>query len=140
MPGKTDWSARGLPIEGDDASAAAVGSISRDDVVTCGLTDPVGEVRARVEASPYRFGLAVTGERVLLGRLRGSALRDAPDESPAEAIMEPGPSTVRPDLPAADVAQSLAEADLQTALVSTPEGRLIGVARRSELAGGAQSA
>jgi CBS-domain-containing membrane protein len=47
--------------------------------------------------------------------------------------MEPGPSTVRADTKAAELAEQLARQELNTAIVTTPEGRLIGVARRSEL-------
>jgi CBS-domain-containing membrane protein len=51
----------------------------------------------------------------------------------AEAVMEPGPTTVRADTIAADLAQRLADRDLRTAIVSTPEGRLIGVVLRTDL-------
>jgi CBS-domain-containing membrane protein len=47
--------------------------------------------------------------------------------------MEPGPSTVRADTPAEDLAERLARRDLRTAIVSTPEGKLIGVVLRSDL-------
>jgi Mg/Co/Ni transporter MgtE len=47
--------------------------------------------------------------------------------------MENGPSTVRPDTPADQLAKRLRAADLRTALVTTPEGQLIGVARRDDL-------
>jgi hypothetical protein len=48
------------------------------DVVTCSLTEAVGEVRARVEASHYRFALVVSQGGVLLGRLRRAALEGDP--------------------------------------------------------------
>jgi CBS-domain-containing membrane protein len=60
-------------------------------------------------------------------------MRDAPPGATAEAIMEPGPSTVRADTLAADLARRLTERDLRTAIVSTPEGRLIGVVTRTDL-------
>ncbi len=47
--------------------------------------------------------------------------------------MEPGPSTVRADTLAAVLGPRLAERELRTAIVSTPEGRLIGVVTRSDL-------
>jgi CBS-domain-containing membrane protein len=47
--------------------------------------------------------------------------------------MEPGPSTVRPDEPAQKIGQRLAERELKCAVVTTPEGRLLGVARRKDL-------
>jgi CBS-domain-containing membrane protein len=47
--------------------------------------------------------------------------------------MEPGPSTVRPHKTAATVAKNLADKRLRWAIVTTPEGELIGVAARTEL-------
>jgi CBS-domain-containing membrane protein len=68
----------------------------------------------------------------VLGRLRFSALGDDPDAR-AEDVMEPGPSTVRADTAAAKLAAKLAERELKTAIVTTPEGELIGVVRREDL-------
>jgi CBS-domain-containing membrane protein len=47
--------------------------------------------------------------------------------------MEPGPSTVRPHREAAELAAHLAEGGLRFAIVTDPNGRLIGVARREDL-------
>lgn len=69
---------------------------------------------------------------VLLGRLRASAI-DVAYETPAEQAMENGPSTVRPDSPAQQVAERLRELDLKTAIITTPEGELVGVARVADL-------
>jgi CBS domain-containing protein len=132
VPGKADWLGHGLPVEGEHADAPTVGRLARDDIVTCRLDEPVAEVAARVERSPYGFALVTTEGRILLGRLRASAMAEAHDEV-AESVMEPGPSTVRPDMLAAELAQRLAKRNLRTAIVSTPEGRLLGVVRASDL-------
>jgi Mg/Co/Ni transporter MgtE len=100
--------------------------------VTCALADQIGEVAPRTAASPYGFAMVLSNTGVLLGRLRSSAL-DAPPETPAQQRMESGPSTVRPDTPADQLAQRLRDRDLKTAIVTTPEGQLIGVARRHDL-------
>jgi len=133
VPGKVDWRAHGLPVEGEFADVPTAGGLARDDIVTCGLADSVGAVREQVGASAYSFALITTDDHILLGRLRGSVVRDAPAEATAEAVMEPGPSTVRADTLARDLAERLAKRDLKTAIVSTPEGRLIGVVWRSDL-------
>jgi CBS domain-containing protein len=130
--GKADWLAHNLPVDGEQAQAATAGRAARDDVVTCGLEDPTGPLRERIDRSPYGFALVTVAGRVVLGRLRRSALGADPDV-PAEHVMEPGPSTVRPDTPARDLAQRLADRDLETAIVTTPEGELIGVVRRDDL-------
>ncbi len=49
--------------------------------------------------------------------------------------MEPGPSTVHPHTPAGKLAKRLAARDLKTAIVTAPEGVLVGVVRRRDLEG-----
>src|SRR5438445_304379 len=131
VPGKADWLAHGRPVEGTGADVPTAGRLAHDDVVTCGLEDPVSEVRARVESSPYGFALVTAQGGVLLGRLRASVMSDS--DGRAEELMQPGPSTVRCDTPAGELAERLARRDLRTAVVSTPEGELVGVVLRSEL-------
>lgn len=129
VPGKVDWLARGLPTEGEKASVRRVKDAVGDDVVTCGLSDRMQSVRPRVEASPYGFALVISDDGTLLGRLRRAALEGEPDAT-AEAVMEVGPSTVRPDTELDELLERLAKRDLTTAVVTTPEGRLLGIVRR----------
>ena len=58
----------------------------------------------------------------LLGRIRKSTLQ-----------LEPGPSTVRYDLAVDGLRERLDKRDLKTAIVTTPEGKLVGVVRRRDL-------
>ena len=53
--------------------------------------------------------------------------------TPVWDIAEPGPKTFRPHASAERVAGQLAEKDLRWAIVTTPEGRLLGVASREDL-------
>ena len=131
VPGKVDWLARGLPTEGERADQERVGDRARDDVVTCGLNADVASVRDEIDASPYGFALVVSGDGTLLGRLRRSVLDDATGS--AEEHMSPGPSTVRPDLSIEELRERLDDKALKTAIVSTPEGRVIGVVTRKAL-------
>jgi CBS domain-containing protein len=135
VPGKADWIAHNLPVEGDQADAPTAGRLAGDDVVRCGLDDRVGELRERIRASAYGFALVVADGGVLLGRVRGSAL-DCDPMLRAEEVMEPGPSTVRPDTAAPELARRLEDRRLRWAVVTDPEGRLIGVSSREALARG----
>ena len=137
VAGKVDWLAHGLPVEGAGADRPTVGRLARRDVVTCSLTEAVGEVRARVEASPHRFALVVSEGGVLLGRLRSAALQGDP-RATAEEAMDAGPSTVRPDTVPGTLAERLRSRDLRSAVVTNPEGVLIGVALREDLEQGAR--
>jgi Mg/Co/Ni transporter MgtE len=104
----------------------------RDDVVTCGLEERVAEVRERVRTSPYGFAFVTSPHGVLLGRLRRAALEGDGARS-AEEAMEPGPSTVRPDTAAGELRERLEKRDLKTAVVTRPEGILLGVVRAADL-------
>ena len=130
--GEVDWVAHGLPTEGVATGAPTAGRLLNGEVVTCGLDDRVGDVRERVGASPYGFALVASPRGVLLGRLRGGRLEGDP-AARAEGLMEAGPSTVRPHTSAERLAKRLAARDLKTAIVTTPEGVLLGVVRRSDL-------
>jgi len=129
VPGKADWLAHNLPVERHEPDLITAGQLARNDAVTCELADPIGDVAQRIADSPYGFALVLSTSGVLLGRLRASALNAAP-EMPVEEQMESGPSTVRPDIPAAQLAQRLRDRDLKTAIITTPEGHLLGIARR----------
>ena len=115
-----------------DPEIVTAGRLAGTDVITCRLTDPVGDIAPQIAASPYGFALVTSTSGVVLGRLRASALDVAP-RTPAEEVMENGPSTVRPDTPAEELAQRLRDKDLKTAILTTPEGTLIGVVRRADL-------
>jgi CBS domain-containing protein len=86
-----------------------------------------------VADSPYGFGLVVHEGGIVLGRLRMSAMKEAADDARAEDVMSPGPSTVRADTEAEELAEKLDAKNLKTALVTDPEGRLIGVVLRDQL-------
>ncbi len=92
----------------------------------------MGAVQKRVSSSPYPFALVTSDGGVVLGRLPLSKC-DCDPRLPAEDVMEPGPSTVRPHKTVATIAEQLAQKDLRWAIVTTPEGGLIGVAARAEL-------
>jgi CBS-domain-containing membrane protein len=47
--------------------------------------------------------------------------------------MHPGPSTVRADTPTAELLLSLRSKELRTAVVTTPEGVLLGIVRRDDM-------
>jgi Mg/Co/Ni transporter MgtE len=122
-----------LPTEGAEADTPRVGPLARDDVITLGLDDPVAGLADRVRASPYGFALVVLPDRTILGRLRLSKLEKADPDATAEEVMDPGPSTVRPDTAVEELRGRLDDKELKTSLVSTPEGRLIGVVSRDQL-------
>jgi rhodanese-related sulfurtransferase len=129
---KIDWMAHGLPMEGTSAARPTALSFARHDVVTCTLDDRAAEIKKRIDASPYGFAL-VLADRVVLGRIRCTRIDDAPDDASAELLMEPGPSTTRPHTDPGELAKQFRRTGTSTAILTTPEGELMGVVRRSDL-------
>lgn len=129
---KVDWMAHGLPMEGTGASEPTAMSFLRDDVATCNVDDGAETIGRLIDSSPYGFALVLTG-RVLLGRVRHSHLSDAPEDASAATLMEPGPSTTRPHTAANELASQLRRNGTNTAIITTPEGELLGVVRRTDL-------
>jgi len=127
-PGKEDWMAAGLPIEGSKASIPRVGSVARRDIPTCRLDERLGGVSARVLATGWDQCVVVNEGNIVLGRLRRPALEGDADAI-VEKVMEPGPVTYRPHVVAEDAARTLAERHVQSVLVTTGDGELIGVFR-----------
>lgn len=135
VAGKVDWLAHNLPTEGASANAPTAGTNLRHDVPTADPDETIAAVRARADASPYRFALVLAGDRTLLGRLRHAVLAGDPDVA-AHQVMEPGPSTMRPHKPLADVQSYLRDNQLTYAIVTNPEGHLLGIVHANELKDG----
>jgi rhodanese-related sulfurtransferase len=129
---KVDYLARGLPREGEKAQERRAADLVRDGVVRCRPGERIAQVRAQVEASPYGVALVLDERDVLLGRLRGSALRGDGTVS-AEEAMEAGPSTIRADTSLENLRERLDGGGLNFAIVTTPDGVLMGIICRADL-------
>ncbi len=128
-PGKADWAAAGLPLEGRTASRETAATAADPSVPTCTLADDLRDVRARVRASGWDQCIVLNDRRIVLGRL-GRAAIERDDSLSVEEAMSEGPSTVRPDTPLDELRARLERQGLQTALVTSSDGALIGVVRR----------
>ena len=132
VAGKSDWLANGLPREGTNASVPYAGELVDPDPPTCRLDTSVGDVRATLEGSRYGFSLVVSARRTVLGRVRRSAVQAAHPSATAEQVMEAGPSTVRFNIRAEHLVERLTDRDLETAVVTTPSGCLVGIFDRAD--------
>jgi Mg/Co/Ni transporter MgtE len=133
--GKVDWLAHGFPVEGSLANEPTAGSLAREDAATCLLEASAGDARRTIADSPYGFALVLSHDGVLLGGVRRSTLEGVADDSPLEATLEPGPSTIRPHLTVEELHQRLDGSDVRTLVVTRPDGTLVGVIRRGEVPG-----
>ncbi len=104
----------------------------REGLPTCSLEERISEVRAKTERARWDVCVVVNPQRILLGILRAKALQ-SDGTATAEQVMAPGPSTVRPNVGAEEMLDRLRKSDLHTALVTTSDGELIGMAYREDI-------
>lgn len=129
MAGKVEWLASGLPTEGKGAGVPRVGDRVRRDVPTCRLTDRLGDVARQIRASGWDCGVVVNEEHVVLGFLRDEVLDGTPEAS-VEEVMEPGPSTFRPDVSPEELGTYMQQRDIDSVLITTADGKLMGLLQR----------
>ncbi len=129
--GKADWTSTGLPTEGTLADQPRAGDIAQRDIPTCGLANRLGEARDRALDADQNVCVVVDDHGVVLGRLRGDALRG---ESGAtlDSVMEDGPTTIRADVPLQEITERMRKRRVGSIVVTDPEGRLIGILYRDD--------
>ena len=129
--GKLDWLAAGLPTEGTNSDCPRAGDASRKDMVLCGLKERLGDVRDRAQAAGWNVVVVIDDQRVVLGLLRSKQLELDPNLT-AEQAMRPGPSTFRPYVSTKEMADFMVGHDLESAPITTSDGKLVGVLFKSE--------
>ncbi|MFN2465935.1 MAG: CBS domain-containing protein, partial [Candidatus Dormibacteria bacterium] len=132
VAGKSDWAAAGLPTEGSSTSRPTLGTLARRDAPTCRLDEGIGELRARVVDAGWKTCLVVNDGRIVMGRLFGKELQLA-DDAIAAKVMRSGPSTYRANVTVAEIIERVRKGNWETVPVTTPEGKLIGLAKREDM-------
>ena len=130
-PGKDGWLASGLPTEGPESATPRAGDVANRDTSTCGLHDRLADVRDRLRTAGSTSCVVVDDQRVVLGRVRGQAL-DGDAERTVEAVMEAGPTTVRPSEPLEALIARMQARRVGSIIVTTADGVLVGVLRRED--------
>jgi predicted transcriptional regulator len=131
VTGKVDWLANGLPTEGKEARSLRAKDCMRRDIPSCRLGDSLGAVWQRVQAAGDDACVVVNEAGIVLGSLSGEAFAAAP-ESTVEQVMDPGPTTIRPHVSLVEITEYLQHRDRDRVLVTTAEGRLMGVLYRQD--------
>lgn len=129
--GKLDWLAAGLPTGGENSRCPRAGDASRKDATVCGLKDRLGDVRDRARQSGLGVAVVVDGEQIVLGLLRSKQLDMDPNLA-VEQAMRPGPSTFRPYVSMKEMADHMVEHSLDSAPITTSDGKLVGVLLKSD--------
>jgi len=136
--GKLDWLAAGLPTEGTNAQKPRAGALACLDVPTCRLDERLTEVRQRAQAAGWNAAVAVNEERVVFGLLRAKELA-GDGEQLISVAMRPGPSTFRPYVLAEEMAKTMLDHKLESTVVTTSDGRLVGLLLQKDVVAAAGS-
>jgi CBS domain-containing protein len=129
-PGKMDWVAFGLPVEGKLATRLA-GDAIRRDAPTCSLVENVADVRPRLGPAGWSQCVVTDERNVVLGRVHRSDL-DRDGETPIEQVMESGPSTYRPSVPLEEMLQAMKSGGHETVLITRSDGVFLGLLNRQD--------
>ncbi len=121
MAGKVDWMAYGLPVEGEDGPF--VGE-RVSPVPTSDASGTVADARRALEASGDDLVVIVSGDGLAVGQIEADELDGRADDEPLLDAMSPVPSTYRPSV----TVEAMAEEGPGRHLISTSDGRLLGVA------------
>jgi hypothetical protein len=117
VDGKSDWMAYGLPVEGADGPFLG-GSLSK--VPTCDAAGTVADARAAI--GDAEAVIVVAGGGLVVGEIDAEALPGHAGDAAVLDVMDPVPTTVRPSVTVA----ALAEAGGGSRLVTTSAGHLLG--------------
>jgi Mg/Co/Ni transporter MgtE len=88
-------------------------------------------VREHAQTADWDACVVINDERIVLGLLRGKEL-DSDPAATAEQLMRSGPTTFRPNEPAKEMAQHMRERGARSILVTTSDGKLIGLLWRED--------
>ncbi len=119
VAGKVDWMAAGLPtVRANTTERRAIDGVD-DAPPSCAPDTPVRDL------TKGRSIIVLNASGIVLGRVPAS--RPGGPERTAEEVMQPGPTTVRANEPLDPLLARMADRKVTEMLVTTPEGRLLGV-------------
>lgn len=129
--GKTEWRERGLPTEGTGPFQLVAGQVSRPPTATCRPTTLAGQVRAELPPGPDSICAVTNDAGIVVGRVRWKDLPED-DDVVVEDFMQIGPATVQPREELTGMVERMHSAAVKTILVTTPNGRLLGIVNRDD--------
>src|SRR6266516_1089600 len=129
-PGKADWLAAGWETEGAEAKKTRIRQMIHKDALTCALRERLEDVKSRRRPN-QDLCVVVNDRNIVLGAIQGETWEANPQARVAD-VMQPGPRTVRPDLDPKDAQKALRNSNLDTAIVTTSDGELLGIIRTAQ--------
>lgn len=129
--GKLEWRVRRLSTEGTGPFHLVAGQVVRPATATCNPNTSTGQVRSELTPGADSICAVINDEGIVLGRVRW---KDLPEEEGAliHEFMQLGPATVRPREELRGLVERMRTAGVKTVLVTTPQGRLVGIVHRDD--------
>ncbi len=124
--GIADWKAAGLSLGGDVSEEQTAAAATRPDIPTASTDELLGPVWERVQESGWDEAIVISCDDIVIGRIRGRTW-DEPADSLIGAVMESGPTTVRPTTTLGPLVGSMEKKGTKLVTVTTPQGVLVGV-------------
>lgn len=129
--GKADWKGAGLPLDGIRLELQTIAHAMRPDVPTCDPGETIGEVGKRVKEAGWEDCVVVDCDGLVVGRLRSTSW-DVDPSLAAGAVMQAGPTTVRPDQALDKLVRRMDRRPTSLIVVATPQGAFLGVVVRED--------
>ena len=126
MPGKADWLAFNLPHRG---WAHLAGDVLTRDLPTASAHDRLGDVRSALHNSNIGLVVVLNHQGIVMGILPATAA-DQNDATPIEAIMDEGPTAIRPSEEVEPLVEGMRNAGVDGVLVTSSDGKLLGLFER----------
>jgi predicted transcriptional regulator len=131
VAGEADWTAAGLPTEGQHRRDALPPYITTH-IVTAQPEEPLGQPLSHAAALGAEIIVAVNAAGIVLGRIRTSTITADPNQRVGD-VMHDGPATVRVDENPHDLLQRMRNRAVKDVIVTDPDGHLVGIIRRADL-------
>lgn len=116
-------------MEGELTHQETAARLAQKNIPRCAPEDKVADVRARVTPAQPRLCAVIDRAGTVEG-LVAQELWQADGALAVEQIMDPAPLTVRPHTLVKVAGERMRKQQRDTALVTTPDGHLLGVLRQ----------
>lgn len=115
-----------------------LGRLVHREVPVCRFDEKLSDLAERLKSGSGRECVVVSEANVVLGLLRRAMWEGIGEvnDMVAEQTMELAPSTFRPHVRADAMLSYMQEKKTKSALVTTADGKLVGIVRRQELGKG----
>ena len=125
--GKKDWVSEGMPTEGERAHQARSGHVARIGPPTCRPDATIGDLDGREDVAEWGLCVVTDDEGIVHGLLDLPDIERASGTARVESVMDLAPPTRRPDTSLAKMLDRLTDKQLESVLITTSRGRLLGV-------------